>query len=141
MDKAVVFIGKWLFNPIIIKICQFARCNQYLFYRLMWGFCYVYWMLYPATKGNVLGTLIVAPFTLIVLLALWLKWDSPSEGHLWMIKFWYALLAVSFLIKFDPGFLLIIAGEYARLIDTIPPEQKKEKKVKKESRRAATGTA
>ena len=146
MDRIVKFLGKHLFFPVIILACQFAKINQYLFYRMMYVLAYFWLTVDSFSNGYYLWSAVLGVMFGLAIWGLLLKWDSWSMAVPWAVKFWILALGfgvitdaammvfsngdwiskLEFMTK-DTAILMMTFGEYAKLLDTIPPEETKEK--------------
>jgi hypothetical protein len=125
LREADAWLGKTLFVPIIIRICQLTRQSQYAISRLLWFMAGLY-LLYYTTDfwGRVLmGTLCFA-----LMLSASLRADMPKVGQLWLRVFWWFCLITDGLREFTGDAsgrivsdILILFAEYAITIRTIPP--------------------
>lgn len=146
MDRIVKFLGKHLFFPVIIRACQFAKINQYLFYRMMYVLAYFWLTVDSFSRGHYIWSAVLGALFGFTIWGLLMKWDSWSMAVPWIVKMWLSVLGfglvidtimlflssgdwiskLEFMMK-DTGILLMTFGEYAKLLDTIPPEETKEK--------------
>lgn len=146
MDRIVKFLGKHLFFPVIIRACQFAKINQYLFYRMMYVLVYFWFTVDSFSKGYYIWSAVLGVIFGLTIWILLLRWDSWSLAAPWLIKFFLLLLGFGLVIDMimlflsngdwisklefmtkDTGILMTTFGEYAKMLDTIPPEETKEK--------------
>lgn len=135
MERIVKFLGKHLFFPVIIRICQWSRCNQYLFYRIMWTLAYLFIAAQNVERGSAWGMAFFIPAFLMCAYVAWVKWDVPSRGSVGMTFFFLCLSVITIVIDVltggDPrnGMFnhFLVFGEFARLIQTIPPTETKKK--------------
>jgi hypothetical protein len=131
MNLAAVdnWIGKTLFLPLIIKLCQATRQTQYAVSRLFWFVV----ALDQLRLANTLGERVVAGvFSLVMMLTASLRADMPAVSMMW-----FRILAIVMLLldvarsastgewKGVEAWLLILFAEYAATIRTIPPTETK----------------
>lgn len=135
MERIVKFLGKHLFFPVIIRICQWSRCNQYLFYRIMWSLGYLFIAAESIEYRQPWGMALFIPAFLMCAYVAWVKWDVPSKGSVGL-TFLFLVMAVANTVALllsgrnpseDMFSWFICFGEFARLIQTIPPTETKKK--------------
>jgi hypothetical protein len=120
-----LWVGKTLFLPPIIKICQLTRQSQYAISRLLWFIV----ALDQLRLADTLGQQVIAGlFSLVMMITASLRADMPAFSMMW-----FRLLALVLLVL-DIGhgvrsgewagietWLIILFAEYAVTIRTIPP--------------------
>jgi hypothetical protein len=130
------WLGKTLFIPIIIRICQLTGQSQFAISRLLWFLAGLYLLYY--TTGF-WGRILMGALCFVLMLSASLRADMPKEGTLWLRLFWWFCLVSDGLRIFsgDPtariaSDILILFAEYAITIKTIPPQEKRSR-IKKEA--------
>jgi len=129
-----LWIGKTLFIPPIIKLCQITRQSQYAISRL-------FWFLVALDQLRVAQTLasqiLAGLFCIVMMVTASLRADMPAFSMMW-----FRMLAIGFLVldcaqavvngtwRGVEIWLLVLIAEYAATIVTIPPSEvrKKERK-------------
>lgn len=132
-----VKIGKLLFIPIIIKICQLFNWNQFQFYR--YGYALAAMLLFPYgwKTGSWIIIAMLGFFIFIFVLSAIVQNDkpSPAASSLWRlltIVIFVSLDAIPFLMgmeEFDISIFsipLMTFAEYAKVIDRLPPREIKQ---------------
>lgn len=146
MEWSVKFLGKHLFFPVIIRVCQLARINQYLFYRIMWVMAFIYFVTDSISNGYWIWSGVLALFFAFLLTLLLVKWDSWSPPNVFVVKLFVFFLIFGLVINTlagilseapfwefmelytnDTGMWCMTFAEFALLLDTIPPQEVKEK--------------
>lgn len=133
--------AKRLFHPPIIKACQKFRCTQFsvanhlvlassmlILRRLMLDDDLI--------LSCFMGVLVVC---FIVATAVWP--DRTGKGNGFMRAYdWGFLVGASIIADWDGAgiFFLLLVSEYARTLDTIPPEETKERERKLAPARSAS---
>ncbi|MDT9600136.1 hypothetical protein [Sphingosinicella rhizophila] len=127
LEKIDHWIGKTLFVPPIIRLCQATRQSQYAVSRLFW-FVAALDGFYRADTW--LASIIFGGLSIIMMVTASLRADMPTTS-----MFWFRILAIIFLlldilqaaatgawagIEF---WLIVLAAEYASTIRTIPPRE------------------
>lgn len=122
------WLGKGLFVPIIIRVCQITGQSQFAVSRVLWFMAGLY-LLYYTT--NLIGQILMGALCIFLMLSASLRADMPKEGTLWLRVFWWICLIFDALSAFAGGVLariasdiLILFAEYAITIRTIPPRAK-----------------
>jgi hypothetical protein len=130
--KIDLWVGKTLFVPPIVKLCQLTRQSQYAVSRLFW-FIAALDGLYRAE--TLFGSLVWGGLSLVMMLSAAWRADTPTSSF----RF-FRMLALALLILDLAGgavtgewagaafWVFVLFAEYAAIIRTIPP---------RESRRAA----
>lgn len=121
------WIGKTLFVPPIVKLCQLTRQSQFAVSRLFW-FVAALDGLYRAE--TLFGSLLWGGMSVIMMLSAAWRADHPTNSFLF-----FRLLAVGLLmLDLAKGaatgawagaefWLFVLIAEYASIIRTIPPRQ------------------
>jgi hypothetical protein len=129
-------IGKHVFHPPVILLCQYTNQSQYAIYRSGW-FLWAMWNLYTLPSGTpwfLTTFLFVAAF--IFMAALAVRPDKPLTSNIFIRVAWVILLLdeVVGLVAMDNtwqhlvGPTIVVFSEYAATIKTIPPRPKKQAK-------------
>jgi hypothetical protein len=120
-----LWIGKTLFLPPIIKLCQLTRQSQFAVARLFW-FIAALDGLYRAE--TVLGAVIFGALSVVMMLTAALRADRPTNSTLWFRMFALAFLLIDIVSGAVTGkwagvefWLFALIAEYAGTIRTIPP--------------------
>jgi hypothetical protein len=123
-----VWIGKSLFTPLIIKLCQLTRQSQFAVSRLFW-FIAALDGFYRAE--TLVSSVIWGGMSVFMMVTASLRADDPTQSF----KF-FRLLSVLFLLLdlFKAAmtgewagcefWLFVLVAEYAATIRTIPPVEK-----------------
>jgi hypothetical protein len=126
-----VWIGRTLFVPLIIKICQVTRQSQFAVSRLLW-FITALDQLRIAT--TLTGQIIAGLFSLFMMVTASLRADMPSFSMRWfrMVALAFLLLdVVSSSVRGDwkgvELWLLVLFAEYAATISNVPPADDRSK--------------
>ncbi|MDP3674295.1 MAG: hypothetical protein Q8R44_04265 [Novosphingobium sp.] len=123
------WIGKTLFLPPIIKLCQLTRQSQFAVSRLFW-FIAALDGLYRAE--TLFGSILWSGISLLMMVSAAWRADNPTASFMF-----FRLLAVAFL-ALDllkgaatvewAGFefwLFVLVAEYAAIIRNIPPRERR----------------
>ena len=124
------WVGKTLFLPPIIKLCQVTRQTQYAISRLLWFVV----ALDQLRLANTLGERIIAGvFSLFMMVTASLRADMPAVSMMLFRILAIAMLVIDVVHGAAAGqwrgievWLLILFAEYAATIRTIPPAETKE---------------
>lgn len=129
-----VWLGKTLFHPPIILICQLTRQTQYAVHRALWFFsaCVA-----TATMSRESWVTVAMMWTWTLFNLLNASWqpDRPTKSFgLFRFVIWAFLLpdVVAVAVGHHPASrsvainLLVLFAEYAATIKTIPPRNKRE---------------
>lgn len=134
-------VGRTLY-PIIVKLCHWFDWNQYQVYRYTYvlSSMLIFIMVWETSNWFFIAYTGFWMF-IFILSAIVFDGQPPKENPRsntasWRIIFvaFSIIVTVLFFIKLDHGSLniavyLIMLGEYARAIDTIPPRKRKAKMV------------
>lgn len=124
------WIGKTLFAPPIIKLCELTRQSQYAVSRLFW--------LIAALDGfyranTLVSSLIFGVMSFVMVFAASLRADRPARSILWFRMLALALLVLDLVTGAVTGewagiefWVLVLIAEYAATIETIPPRESKQ---------------
>lgn len=123
------WLGKTLFVPPIVKLCQLTRQTQFAVSRLFW-FIAALDGFYRA--DTLLGSAIFGGLSVIMMLSASLRADSPTRSSFWMRMIALLLLVIDLAMGAVSGdwagaefWLFVLIAEYAATIRTIPPLQAK----------------
>lgn len=123
------WIGKTLFVPPIVKLCQLTKQSQFAVSRLFW-FIAALDGLYRAEA--LFDTVLWGGISLLMMFSAAWRADSPTVSFMFLRLMAVALLALDILkgavsgewAGFEFWFFVLIA-EYAAIIRNIPPREKK----------------
>ena len=136
-----LWIGKTLFVPPIVRLCQLTRQSQFAVSRLFW-FIAALDGFYRAE--TLFSSILFGALSLIMMVTASVRADSPTISSVW-----FRMLALAFLIMdVVRGFatqewagtefwLFVLIAEYAATIRTIPPLEER----KKAARQAGSGAS
>ena len=121
------WIGKTLFVPPIIKLCQLTRQSQFAVSRLFW-FIAALDGFYRAE--TLFWSIVWATISVVMMVSAGRRADAPAKSFMF-----FRLLAVTFLV-FDvvagaatgewagvEFWIFVLIAEYAAIIRTIPPRE------------------
>lgn len=127
MTDIDVWIGKTLFVPPIIKLCQVTRQSQYAISRLFW-FVTALDQLRIAT--TLTSQVIAGLFSLFMMFTASFRADMPAFSMMWfrMVALFFLILDVvsgvaSGAWKGVEIWVLVLFAEYAATITTVPPKE------------------
>lgn len=124
-----LWIGKTLFVPPIIRLCQLTGQSQFAISRLFW-FIAALDGFYRAEA--LVSSVIFGGMSVVMMLTASLRADMPTRSSVW-----FRMLALGFLVldllqgaKTDKWlgtefWVLVLIAEYAATIQTIPPREAK----------------
>lgn len=142
-----VWLGKTLFHPIIIRICQAAKITQYRFCSYCW--LIAFFLILARAPHTWQGWVVYTFIALLCVVQIWLIASAPQtvqeraerrgEGIGWRIFFWICLLFDLLHYVWPPkpllssiiGDVIILFGMYALTITTIPPLEDRKRADKK----------
>ena len=129
MTDIDVWVGKTLFVPPIIKLCQVTRQSQYAVSRLFW-FVTALDQLRIAT--SLTSQIIAGLFSLFMMFTASTRADMPAFSMMWFRMVALAFLVLDVLSGVVSGewrgveiWVLVLFAEYAATIETIPPKEDK----------------
>ena len=135
------WLGKTLFIPPIIKICQMTRQSQFAVSRTIWFFVALDQL---RIASSLLNQIIAGAFAIVMMLTASLRADMPSMSMLWFRVLGWIFAILDLLagllgnqwrgVEIWP---LVLFAEYAATIRTIPPSEADKKR--SEARRTAVG--
>jgi hypothetical protein len=121
------WIGKTLFVPPIIKLCQLTRQSQFAVARLFW-FIAALDGLYRAE--TVLGQVIWGGFSLVMMVTASSRADRPTGSFMFFRLLAVLLLGLDLVRGVATGgwagiefWIFVLLAEYASIIRTIPPRK------------------
>jgi hypothetical protein len=119
------WLGKTLFVPPIIKLCQLTGQSQFAVSRLFWfiaaldGFY---------RSDTLLSSVIFGVLSLVMMVTASLRADTPTRSSFWMRVIAFLLLFFDIMAGAITGawagvefWLFVLIAEYAATIRTIPP--------------------
>ncbi|HEY0044678.1 MAG TPA: hypothetical protein VGB62_09025 [Allosphingosinicella sp.] len=125
LAKLDLWIGKNLFVPPIIRLCQLTRQSQFAVARLFW-FIAALDGLYRANTP--FGAVVFGALSVVMMLTAALRADMPTTSTLWFRMFSLAFLTIDIATGAATGkwagvefWLFALIAEYAGTIRTIPP--------------------
>ena len=125
LTRLDAWLGKTLFQPPIIKLCQLTRQSQFAVSRLFW-FIAALDGFYRA--DTLLSSVIFGVLSLIMMVTASLRADSPTRSSFWMRMIALLLLVIDLLAGAATGiwagaefWFFVLIAEYAATIRTIPP--------------------
>lgn len=127
--EADTWIGKTLFIPIIIRVCQATRQSQYATSKTLW-FAACLHALYFSTGG--VGSIMLIVLCAGYLLYAGLAADRPNQSQFWF----RALMWLNLIIEALRGTnsdnwnglvwtLIVLFAEYAATITHVPPRERR----------------
>jgi len=127
------WVGRTLFIPPIIKLCQVSRQSQFAVSRLFW---FIVALDQLRIAETLTGRIIAGIFSIIMMLSASLRADMPANSMRGFRIIAMVLLALDVFHGAASGdwlgveiWILILFAEYAATIRTIPP--KKERKAER----------
>jgi hypothetical protein len=122
-----VWIGKSLFTPLIIKVCQLTRQSQFAVSRLFW-FVAALDGFYRAE--TLLWSVIWGVMSLFMMVTASMRADSPTQSLMSFRLLSVAFFGLDVLKGIVTGvwagcefWLFVLIAEYAATIRTIPPRE------------------
>lgn len=137
LSRLDAWLGKTLFHPPIILVCQFTRQTQYAVHRTLWFFAACHATYYAMADG---GGWLWSAFLWLFVVAMFASAafypDHPARSVGWVRLFFWASFIIGALASATIGHvtdstvrsLMILFAEYAATIKTIPPRQKRQRK-------------
>ena len=121
------WIGKTLFLPPIIKLCQLTRQSQFAVSRLFW-FIAALDGFYRAE--SMFSAILFGVLSIVMMVTASLRADAPTSSSMWFRMFALVFLALDLLAGAITGkwagsefWLFVLIAEYAATIRTIPPSE------------------
>jgi len=128
------WIGKTLFVPPIIKLCQITRQSQFAVSRLFW-FIAALDGFYRA--DTLFGSILWGGISIIMMVSAARRADSPTASFMFFRLLAVLLLAIDFIKSATIGewagiefWIFVLVAEYAAIIRTIPPKEASKSAVK-----------
>lgn len=122
-----LWIGKTLFVPPIVKLCQITRQSQFAISRLFWFIVALDQLRVAETLAS---RIVAALFCVVMMITASLRADMPSFSMMGFRFFAMAFLALDVVQAVAGGqwrgveiWLLVLIAEYAATIETIPPSE------------------
>ncbi|MDB5686820.1 MAG: hypothetical protein JWR77_1409 [Rhizorhabdus sp.] len=131
MNDIDAWIGKTLFLPPIIKLCQATGQTQFAVSRLFW---FIAALDQLRIAESLASKIIAGLFSLFMMVSASFRADMPAFSMMW-----FRMMAVGFLVldvvhgvtahqwKGVEIWVLVLFAEYAATIRTIPPAEVKKK--------------
>jgi hypothetical protein len=126
------WLGKTLFLPPIIKLCQMTRQTQFAVSRLFWFLTALDQLRLAETMTS---KIIAGLFSLAMMVSASFRADLPAFSMLWFRMMALAFLALDLAHGVTANdwrgveiWVLVLFAEYAATIRTIPPAETKQKK-------------
>ena len=126
-----VWVGKTLFVPPIVKVCQVTRQSQYAVSRLLW-FVVALDQLRIAT--TLASQIIAGLFSLVMMLSASFRADMPAFSMRWFRMLALVMLLLDVGSSIFSGqwrgveiWLLVLFAEYAATITNVPPADERRK--------------
>ncbi|MFP5456719.1 MAG: hypothetical protein ACLGHK_14660 [Alphaproteobacteria bacterium] len=126
-----VWIGKTLFVPPIIKLCQMTRQSQYAVSRLFWFITALDQLRITTTLSS---QIIAGLFSLFMMFTASFRADMPAFSMRWFRMMALVLLMLDVGASLFSGhwrgveiWLLVLFAEYAATITHVPPAEQKRK--------------
>jgi hypothetical protein len=123
------WLGKTLFLPPIIKLCQLTRQTQFAVSRLFWFLTALDQLRLADTMAS---KIIAGLFSLAMMVSASFRADLPAFSMLWFRMMALAFLALDLLHGVGANdwrgveiWVLVLFAEYAATIRTIPPAETK----------------
>jgi hypothetical protein len=124
LTKIDLYIGKTLFVPLIIKLCQLTRQTQFAVSRMFW-FIAALDGFYRAE--TMFGSILFGGMSIFMMLIATRRPDMPTRSFLW---FRMVLLVLDLLSGAITGsfagtefWVFVLLAEYAASIETLPPRE------------------
>ncbi|RVT90247.1 hypothetical protein [Sphingomonas crocodyli] len=121
------WIGKTLFIPPIIKLCQITRQSQFAVSRLLW---FVVALDQLRLAHSLAQQIVAGLFALIMMFTASLRADLPTMSMLWLRVMGWGFLAFDLIVALLTNdwrgveiWALVLFAEYAATIRTIPPKE------------------
>lgn len=131
MKRLDLWLGKNLFQPPIILLCQLTGMTQYAVHRYLWWVVMLYMVWRIDSDDHWFWKTILIAWGICHTVSAGLAPDRPLESNNFMRRFFLVFLiieAISVPFGKPPSVTLlpILFAEYALTIKTIPPRQTKE---------------
>jgi hypothetical protein len=129
LDVVDHWIGRTLFVPPIVKLCQLTRQSQFAVSRLFW-FIAAMDGFYRAE--TLFGSILFGGMSLAMMVTASLRADMPTRSSMWFRMLALLFLAMDIFAGATTGrwagtefWVFILIAEYAASIRTIPPLEEK----------------
>ncbi len=129
LDVIDHWIGRTLFVPPIVKLCQLTRQSQFAVSRLFW-FIAAMDGFYRA--DTLFASILFGAMSVLMMVTASLRADMPTRSSMWfrmlaLLFFGLDLIGGLFAGKWagTEFWLFVLIAEYAAAIRTIPPTEKK----------------
>lgn len=131
MKRLDAWLGKTLFQPPIIALCQRTGITQYAVHRYLWWALFM-WILWRDADSHWAILVVLVAFALIQTLVAGLAPDFPVETRPWFRRILLAIFLITILVAAASGevpgvgeCIAMLFAEYALTIKTIPPLEDK----------------
>lgn len=128
-----LWIGKTLFVPPVIKLCQLTGQSQFAVSRLFW-FVAALDGFYRA--DTLISAIIFGGMSIFMMLTASLRADIPTSSSVWFRMLAFGFLVLDLMQAAGTGewlgtefWVFVLVAEYAATIRTIPPHEHKKKAV------------
>ena len=135
-----VWIGKTLFVPPIIKLCQITKQSQYAVSRLFW---FITALDQLRIASSLTSQIIAGLFSLFMMFTASFRADMPAFSMRWFRMMALALLVLDVLSSLRTGqwkgveiWVLVLFAEYAATITNVPPAENKKRAAELKAREA-----
>jgi hypothetical protein len=129
VERFDAWLGRTMFVPLVVRVCQLTRQTQYAVSRLFW-FIAALDGFYRAESA--LTSVLFGVISLMMAVSASLRADSPTRSFLWFRLMAVAFFLLDLLDSLATGewagiefWVLVLIAEYASTIRTIPPRQTK----------------
>ena len=130
--KIDAWVGKTLFIPPIIKLCQLTRQTQFAVSRMFW-FIAALDAFYRAE--TLFSSILWGGMSVLMMITATQRADSPTSSFMFFRMLAVLLLALDLVAAAITGiwagvefWLFILAAEYAATIRTLPPQEATKKR-------------
>ena len=138
LNRIDAWLGKTLFHPPIILLCQVTRQSQYAIYRAMWFLVACHATYFSMRDGSGWGWLLFVWFwTITTFISASIYPDRPVQSWGGFRVIMWIFLVIGVMASSTLGYItsgtvrniMILFAEYAATIKTIPPRKTREKRV------------
>ena len=130
------WIGRTLFVPPIVKLCQLTRQSQFAVSRLFW-FIAALDGFYQA--DSLFSSILFGVLSAVMMVTASVRADMPTRSSMWVRMLTLAFLGMDLVEGAVTGkwagfefWLFVLVAEYAASIRTIPPRENKKSAAKTE---------
>lgn len=137
------WLGRTMFHPPIIWICQMTRQTQYALSKLIWFGVALY--MFSKAEGA-LGNIFFGAVAFVAAVRAGAAADEEESSFRWLRMFIFSLMALDVIANIALGRspltgtnaanVAMLFAEYACTIKTIPPRRKRERKASGKAVRA-----